>query len=323
VTEQKLYAVAAPQEAEAPSAWLARVAAGQAESLRELAKFLGFDMYRDFDIQFLKMVPADLAKVCGLPETALSVPYRMLGNLSLLRMASPALRWKGKRALYRFCPLCLKDQRTPYFPFHWRLEAYRVCHIHDCFLEDECAHCKTNIIPQHDWMRAGPKREGIGMASMCRKCGKLLWKVDPLFLHSCFEVTPLERAQLVNGRAFAAALLFGKVQIPFSSVTDLRLGIRCLEKAFFLCQGSDLTVGSLRKLQSMDPVDVIKEHFGQIGHPHVRYQQPVGGGPFLDWLHTWRGTHELKAQNRRKAKALYLDGGVTGNAPKFLSHNIS
>lgn len=261
--EQQLYALPAPQEAESLSAWLPRAAASQAESLTEFARFLGFSSRKDFDTQFLDVAPLHLAKLCGLPGDAFDLPFRMLDGARSLRLATPVLCTWRRRPLYRFCPLCMKQQRTPHFPMHWRLDAYRMCHIHRCLLEEECPHCYTKVTPQHDWMNAGPQKKGISMASQCRKCAKLLWQVIPIPVDEHVAISPLEKAQLENGRPFAAALAQGRVILPYSTITDLRIGIKVVEKSRLLCQGSELTADYLRGLKTTDVASIFSERFDQ------------------------------------------------------------
>lgn len=298
--EQKLYAVPRPELAEAPSSWLARAAASQAESMVEMAAFLGFDARIDFDIQLLDVAPVHLAKCCGLPAAAFDVPYRMLDGVRSLRMKTSAMLWRRKKAIYRFCPLCMKEQVTPYFPIHWRLDAYRMCHLHHCFLEDECPHCKAPIVPQHDWMQAGSKRRGISMASQCRKCSKLLWRVDPLFVSDCAAISELERVQLENGRAFAASLLQGHVSIPYNDLTDLRMGIKAVEKARLICQGSDLGAGLMRRLRKMDASSAHYERFALSGTMYGRFRHDVLERPLRNWLDDWNTAKHVPRKGRSR-----------------------
>lgn len=246
--EQKLFALPEPELAEAPSSWLPRAAASQGESLNEFVQFLGFIPRRDFDIQFVHMAPRHIAKLCGLRPDAFDLQFQMLDVAQSLRMASPVWMSERKRPQYRYCPDCMKNQSTPYFPLHWRLDAYRMCHIHRCFLEEQCPHCKYLIFPQRDWMNAGDPRRDVSMASQCLKCSKFLWDVRPLMADRVVSMSHLEKARLENGRAFAAALAQGRVELPHSDVTDVRLGLKMIEKSRLLALGDVRGVAVFRRI---------------------------------------------------------------------------
>src|SRR6266566_3835976 len=46
----------------------------------------------------------------------------------------------------RYCPICLKEQTTPYYSLIWRFSAIPVCKTHRCALLDRCGHCGT-VLP--------------------------------------------------------------------------------------------------------------------------------------------------------------------------------
>lgn len=48
----------------------------------------------------------------------------------------------------KFCPLCLKNDKIPYFRFTWKFTFYNVCLEHKIFLHDKCPRCnkKLNIL---------------------------------------------------------------------------------------------------------------------------------------------------------------------------------
>lgn len=159
--EQKLFAVAAPELAEAPSSWLPRAAAGQGASTREFAKFLGFSHRGDYDVQFVDMPPRHIAATCGFRAEIFDAVHRMLDVALSLSMTVPVLLAKKNRPRYRYCPECLKTQRTPHFPIHWRIDAYRMCHLHRCLLEEKCPHCAGPVRPQREWMNCGKQKQGM------------------------------------------------------------------------------------------------------------------------------------------------------------------
>ncbi len=249
--EQKLFVVPEPGLAEAPSSWLPRAAASQAESTREFARFMGFSAGGDYDAQFVRMSPRHIAKACGFRADIFDVVHSMLELAQSLRMTSPVLLRCGQKPRYRYCPECLRTQSTPYFPIHWRIDAYRLCHIHGCLLEEVCPHCSRMIFPQRNWMRSGCERRGVSMASQCLDCSKFLWDVVPLEMDriDSRHLSCLDRARLENGRPFVAALVHGRVVLTMSNVTDVRIGLKLIEKARMLAVGTKLGASHFRELQ--------------------------------------------------------------------------
>lgn len=182
--------------------------------------------------------------------------YQMLEVAHSLRLASPVLLRDGKEPRYRYCPECLKAQSTPYLPIHWRIDAYRLCHIHRCFLEEECPHCAGLICPQRTWMRSGSECRGVSMASQCLACGKFLWEVSPLKIDHIDPrlMTSRDKVRLENGRAFVAALAQERVEIPLCHETGVQTGLKLVEASRLLVMGSELTVSRFRRSQGVGPM---------------------------------------------------------------------
>ena len=52
----------------------------------------------------------------------------------------------------KYCPVCLREDKIPYFRKKWRVIFYNICHKHDCRLYEHCPTCKTklDISKMHD-----------------------------------------------------------------------------------------------------------------------------------------------------------------------------
>lgn len=50
-----------------------------------------------------------------------------------------------KKAGLRYCPLCLKGDKAPFFRKKWRLSFSTACIRHECFLLDRCPQCGTPL----------------------------------------------------------------------------------------------------------------------------------------------------------------------------------
>ena len=170
--KQRFFAAPSAGEAEAPTSWLVRAAASQGERVNSFAEMLGFDGGANFERQFVSSAPRHIAKVCGLPSYAFDLAFRLLDQAFKLELAEPILLTHSGKARFRFCPVCLKQQRTPFFPVHWRFDAWRMCYEHKCLMEDSCPHCANFIYDPPCMMRKRINKTGYTLirASFYIKC---------------------------------------------------------------------------------------------------------------------------------------------------------
>jgi hypothetical protein len=57
-------------------------------------------------------------------------------------------KWKSRYGTgLRFCPLCFKEDKTPFFKNRWRLRYITFCPDHKCLLENTCPNCNRYIAP--------------------------------------------------------------------------------------------------------------------------------------------------------------------------------
>lgn len=52
----------------------------------------------------------------------------------------------------KYCPVCLREDKIPYFRKKWRVIFYNICHKHQCYLYECCPLCKAglDISKMHD-----------------------------------------------------------------------------------------------------------------------------------------------------------------------------
>jgi hypothetical protein len=70
---------------------------------------------------------------------------------------------RNRSTWMQYCPLCLADDRAPYFRRQWRLATRISCFVHGRGLRDRCPACRTGItsfdqtelLPQHLCARCG------------------------------------------------------------------------------------------------------------------------------------------------------------------------
>lgn len=72
----------------------------------------------------------------------------------------------------QYCPLCLKEDLTPYYRKRWRLSYMTICHKHHIHLLDRCSHCSAPIMPHRiDMINKSYLQQDISLqvCAICRK----------------------------------------------------------------------------------------------------------------------------------------------------------
>ena len=211
---------------ESVSSWLGRLALSQGASLFELSKYLDVNLRSDVDLHLPRGKVLEILIICGLDSRSFDLPLNIFGALrSLSPDGGRFLNVERGRPRYRFCPCCLGEQTTPYFPLHWRFAAWRWCPEHDCLLENACPHCAAPLVGPADQLNAGRDRKGVGLMSYCMSCEKELTAIEPCHLgpEPQSNLTRWEQMLLSNGRAVLAALHTGEVRVTWNT-DQMRLG---------------------------------------------------------------------------------------------------
>lgn len=225
----RLYGAPCSQPWESPSSWASRAALSQGLPVRPFLEYLGIDPSGDVDLSLIQADQSSLRHACRLPDEHLWLSRRLLGRLTHAEVDTKRFLLgssHGGRPRYRFCPLCLKDQRTPYLPIHWRFVGFRYCRFHHCMLEEQCQHCNSPLTLPVSQLTAGPKGKGIAYLKWCMTCGTDLSQADTVSTAQTFSlINNLEHALLKNGIAVLAALhadhLYTEdcaTQLPLSSL---------------------------------------------------------------------------------------------------------
>jgi Zn ribbon nucleic-acid-binding protein len=45
----------------------------------------------------------------------------------------------------KYCPVCLREDKVPYFRKKWRVVFYNICHEHKCYLYENCPQCRKKL----------------------------------------------------------------------------------------------------------------------------------------------------------------------------------
>lgn len=214
---KRLFNVPLPQFYEAASSWLSRMAFSQGVGLQELMEFLDLDWSIDIDRDLHGECLAMVRRICGLPDTALFVHERIMTSLaSMAPVGEQYLMQKlPNKSLFRYCPLCLSEMRTPHFPVHWRFVVWRWCPEHDCLLENTCHQCGSALALPLDIANSKSGRQGYTLLNRCQSCGFRLNDAAPCPLQTgdIRHVSGEEQVILANGRALLAALYMGWFQM--------------------------------------------------------------------------------------------------------------
>lgn len=57
--------------------------------------------------------------------------------------------WANAVVAPRFCPLCWREDASPYLPWFWRVDVVAVCVRHNRFLHDRCPRCHAELVLLH------------------------------------------------------------------------------------------------------------------------------------------------------------------------------
>lgn len=200
---------------ESPCSWVSRLSLCQGESLRKMSLYLEINNVKDLDFQIRNLDIKKIATLAGISILNFKVSRTIFKSLaSFDKNGRSHLLFFKNKPRYRFCPVCLENDENPYFRLEWRFKAWQVCPLHECFLEEKCSCCQTQIILPLDMMRGGERKEGIGTLANCFKCGYRISRVMPTYIKdSKTHLTNEELKLIANGRALLSLLYNGHFQI--------------------------------------------------------------------------------------------------------------
>lgn len=176
-----LVGVPLAQPHEAPNSWFMRAAALQGCSDKEFASYLGFNFGRDFDSLFYYAFAKESPNA---PE----VENLMSGRAFFSRGARSGrpMEGLGGKGRYRFCPLCLRDQRVPCIHLYCRMRELVFCPWHKCLLEDQCPNCHAPVELCRDMMEPVKGEPGVEDLSRCLDCQQPLHAAQPISIDRQF-----------------------------------------------------------------------------------------------------------------------------------------
>jgi len=198
------------------SSWVTRLSLSQGITPSILLKYLEIHLIDDLDRHIGGLNLKQLCKKAGIREYEFNGIKKIFSSLAAFEQTGRYfLLFSGKKARYRFCPICLEQDDCPYFRIEWRFKVWHVCPLHKCFLEDQCYHCATYVTLPFNMLTSGYKNMGIGSLAICHSCGKPLSQVSPALIedHPYLRFNPEDQLLIQNGRAFLSALYFGRYKL--------------------------------------------------------------------------------------------------------------
>lgn len=204
------FGVPPPQQFEAPSSWLSRLALAQGCSLLELLEFLELDTVADVDRVMHGAALVELRRRCSLRDEDFRIAGHVMANLNRASRLADAAMLKNlmRRPRFRYCPCCLKERRVAYLDIHWRFADWRYCPAHNCLMEEACWRCRSSLLYPADMPSSTAGLAGYGTQSRCLACtadltAAIHCPADPALSTS---LAKHEACWLLNGRALLAAL---------------------------------------------------------------------------------------------------------------------
>jgi hypothetical protein len=246
-----LYGVPQPIPMESPSSWLTRAALSQAVSPVQLTRLFKVRGSVDFDLELTDAVVKRISVICKFNPSIFQFSQHMFGGVSSIDPDGRMLLLKDKDGpLYRYCPVCLKEQSIKHFPVHWRFLSWRYCPLHFCLMEDQCRKCKFKIrLPAH-LMNAGKDQGGIAYLHQCLKCDEYLSGHWASVLDAMKRpiLTPFEKSILVIGRSVVSAIYHRKFSYEGGDkVFSINFLPNFLSQKFFLQKALKLDAVALDK----------------------------------------------------------------------------
>ncbi len=216
---------------ESMASWISRLALSQGTQLGSLGRHFHMNFRGDIDLRPINTKFKAMFIACGIVPDAFGIPFRLFGNLrQIMPRGGSFVACVGGLPRYRFCPLCLREQTTPYFPVHWRFVCWRWCPLHCCLMEDRCPHCASPLTLPVDMLKAGPQREGVGYLSHCPRCASQLSRIAPARTGKSAPIADWDRMVLKNGRASLAALYAGHLRFEGSDQLHPLRALRDIER---------------------------------------------------------------------------------------------
>jgi len=193
-----------PIEGESLSSWMIRTSIANLTNLSKLISELDYNPnYIDLDLHLKREIIQLFIDKTGVSEKKLreislidvKKSYEIIqrkSSLNILQQLWITSWYKNNKNSLRYCPLCLKEDKMPYFRKEWRLSYISFCPIHNCFLENECPVCNSGIAPYLLKWDSSLKN--------CYKCGADLTEIPINFIPKKDLILKATKVFLTNSK---------------------------------------------------------------------------------------------------------------------------
>ncbi|MCS3695074.1 TniQ family protein [Bradyrhizobium elkanii] len=173
------------------SSWLHRLAIANGVAPQAFAGVLGLcgGMWSArLDLRLLQDLAAWLGARTDVAPEAISAMAMSDGALVPLWLPLRETARRSRSTWIQYCPLCLADDRAPYFRRSWRLASRISCFTHSCGLRDRCPACRagiapfaqTELVPQYVCVRCGFDLRGAAKISVEAVARRLERSIDDI-----------------------------------------------------------------------------------------------------------------------------------------------
>lgn len=171
------------------SSWMIRIAKSNGFKVHNFyAHFFGREREiwtRDIDHCAPEWLIHGLAKFTGISNQRISamglrafesLVFERFNEVGGTKFLLPLSVFHRTRRAYgqQYCPMCLSEDRVPYFRRNWRLALFVICSKHGVLLEDRCSKCNMPVVPHRADMASRSGFPGYTSMSICVFCGTSL-----------------------------------------------------------------------------------------------------------------------------------------------------
>ncbi len=214
-TPKSLIILPEPIQDEAPSSWIARICDFHAVRSADLFKAVDLPCSKDPDIRFGDDHFIQLAQGTAVSQEKLRILATQFSACRKDNALRSLLLFDAEHSpCYRFCPICLCEDATPYFRFTWRFKDWTFCPSHNIPLMTKCSQCEASVHPlQPDALSSGLR----GWQRSRWQCHRCFYQLSGSDIQPAIPRPDIER-QIAYQRAVISAMLHGYFQIRGSSV---------------------------------------------------------------------------------------------------------
>ncbi len=133
-----LYATPIPMRFESVASWFQRICQRHGCSIGRLGKHLGIPAHLDLDLDLKEKHWRNIVAETGIGRSAVCQGKFVVEGVSTSASKREIQELKGRK--WRWCAVCLAQDREPHFRRHWRFGADR-CTTHKRVLASACPHC--------------------------------------------------------------------------------------------------------------------------------------------------------------------------------------